>query len=404
VSAVVAIVAAATLAGCGGDAGGAGGAGAGKPSAIGGRDERISFDTSSCAPRWTSHDPGAYEFSVDNESDRAGSVSLVDFGSGVVVARLGDTPPKSVVELRAHLEAGGAYQWTCELEGLAPRSSAPVQVEPPPSFRDSAPPVPAPVATVQLIGPLSSYRRYVDRLLGRVKAQLDALRGQIAAGDLAGAKSAWLAAHLTWLGIGQDDGAYGAFSDLGAQIDGTAAGVLGGTSSPKFTGFHKVELDLFLRHDMSAAGRDAMVLARLVGSITRRALASAYLPPTTTSINAWTLRCHEILEDALRDSLSADDDYGSNSDLASVTADVAATHEMLKVLAPLITPRAPGVVASGERDLGALSRALAAARTPHGVPSLTSLTLRRRQRIDAAAGAALEALAPVSELMQIGST
>jgi iron uptake system EfeUOB component EfeO/EfeM len=165
-----------------------------------------------------------------------------------------------------------------------------------------------------------------------------------------------------------------------------------------------VELDLFRRHDLGAAARAATVLARLVATITPRVLATSYLPPTTTSINAWTLRCHEILEDALRDSLSEDDDYGSNSGLASIAADVTGTHEMLTVLAPLITPRAPGLVASGERDLAALSRALAAVRTPHGWPNLMSLTLRRRQLIDAATGAALETLAPVSELMQIGNT
>jgi hypothetical protein len=30
-----------------------------------------------------------------------------------------------------------------------------------------------------------------------------------------------LTAHLTWLKIGQDDGAYGAFGELGRAIDGT---------------------------------------------------------------------------------------------------------------------------------------------------------------------------------------
>jgi high-affinity iron transporter len=389
------IAAAVGLAGC---------AGTGKSASMGGRSERISFDTSACASGWTTRVPGEYEFSVENESNRAGSVALVDFGSGVVVARLSDTRPKTVSELPARLKAGGAYAWTCDLDGLPPRTSAAVQVQPPANFRDNAPPVPAPVATVQFIGPLSYYRGYVDRLLASVKAQLGALRGQIAAGRLAGAESDWLGAHLAWLKIGQDDGAYGAFGDLGQRIDGTAAGLAGGASSPRFTGFHRVELDLFRRHDLAAAGRDARVLAGLVGSITARALARSYLPPTTASINAWTLRCHEILEDALRDSLSADDDFGSNSDLASITADVTATHEMLKVLAPLITPRSPRLVASGERDLGALSRALAAVRTAHGWPSLTTLTLRRRQRIDAATGAALETLAPVSELMQIGNT
>src|SRR6202012_5541402 len=146
----------------------------------------------------------------------------------------------------------------------------------------SANAAPVAIATVELIRPLSYYRVYVDARLRTVKAQIATLRRRLAAGDAGGARSAWLAAHLTWLTIGQDDGAYGAFGDLGGQIDGTAAGVVGGTSSSHFTGFHRVELDLFRRHDLAAAARDARVLAGLVSTITTRALATTYLPATTT--------------------------------------------------------------------------------------------------------------------------
>ena len=55
---------------------------------------------------------------------------------------------------------------------------------------------------------------------------------------------------------------------------------------------------------------------------------STYLPATATGIGNWLLRPHEVLEDALRDSLTADDDYGSGTDLASITADVAAVRTL----------------------------------------------------------------------------
>jgi high-affinity iron transporter len=390
---VAAVVMAAGLYGCGGT----------QRVAPRGRPERITLAAASCASGWSAPSAGVYDFAVDNRASVAASAFLVQPGSGVVIAKVTNAQPRTVSELAVHLVPGGAYQWSCDLAGVPARLSTAAQVPWPAANRANAPPVPAPVATVQLIGPLTQYRQYVDGLLATLRPQLGKLQAQIAAGSLAGAQAAWLTARLTWLKIGQDDGAYGAFGQLGSSIDGTADGIVGGTSSSQFTGFHKVELDLWTRHDLAAAGRDAAELARLVATLTPGAVAAA-LPANTPGINNWTLRCHEILEDALRDSLSENDDYGSNSDLASINADVAATHEMLGLLAPLINPRSPQLVATGERDLTALSQAVAAARTGAQWPDLASLPVRERQRIDAATGAALETLAPVSELMQIGST
>ena len=49
------------------------------------------------------------------------------------------------------------------------------------------------------------------------------------------------------------------------------------------------------------------------------------LPATKLGLTNWTLRPHEVLEDALRDSLTGDDDYGSHTDLDSIAADVSVT-------------------------------------------------------------------------------
>ncbi|HEX3689422.1 MAG TPA: hypothetical protein VHV28_06985 [Solirubrobacteraceae bacterium] len=101
-----------------------------------------------------------------------------------------------------------------------------------------------------------------------------------------------------------------------------------------------MELDPWTRHDVSAAAGDAAGLAALVARLTPARIA-ADLPVDAASLSAWTHRSHEVLEDALRDSLTGDDDYGSATDLASVTADEAPTRELLALLAPLITPCAP---------------------------------------------------------------
>ena len=258
----------------------------------------------------------------------------------------------------------------------------------------------APIVPVELYQPLAQYTVYVDRLLARLKPQLRALRSAALANKPSTAKRDWLTAHVTWLEIGQDDDAYGAFGELGEEIDGPASGLEGTISNPRFTGFHEVELDLWRKHDLSAAAAGAKRLVSLVGELNHSTVA-ADLPTTALALDGWVLRCHEILEDALRDSLSQDDDYGSNSDLTSLAADVTATREMLIVLSPLLEARVPRIVTQGSRDLSAVDAAIQSAGGPLTTRNLAELPLRQRQALDQATGAALEALAPVSELMQV---
>ena len=124
---------------------------------------------------------------------------------------------------------------------------------------------------------LSEYRAYVARKLSTLKTQVAAMDAAIRSGDLANAQSTWLTAHLTWLEIGEDDGAYGAFGALGGKIDGLAAGHRLGTADPGFTGFHRIEFDLWTKHDLQAAANDAAILQQLLTKLMNVPL-STYLP------------------------------------------------------------------------------------------------------------------------------
>jgi high-affinity iron transporter len=247
---------------------------------------------------------------------------------------------------------------------------------------------------------MMTYRAYVEQLLSTLQTHVATLVANVDAGDLAGAESAWLTAHLTWLKIGQDDGAYGAFGELGRAIDGTAAGLVRGTTDPHFTGFHKLELDLWTAHDLGTAATDAARLQARVSTLAKRNLAQD-LPATVTGLADFTLRCHEVLDDALRDSLSGSDDYGSGTDLASVTADAAATRELLGLLAPVIDPRSPHLVGRALRQLVGLVGAIDATRLHGQWVAVTALPLAQRERVDAATTAVLETLAPVPDLLHI---
>jgi high-affinity iron transporter len=141
-------------------------------------------------------------------------------------------------------------------------------------------------------------------------------------------------------------------------------------------------------------------LARLVRRLAARPLADA-LPMSPAGLSTWVLRAHEILEDALRDSLSGDDEYGSATALASVTADVAATREMLTLLAPALAARAPRVVGRARRQLVAVDRTVQATRVDGDWVAVDRVPPAARQHVDAAVGAVLETLAPIPDVLQV---
>jgi hypothetical protein len=245
---------------------------------------------------------------------------------------------------------------------------------------------------------LAEYRSYVAGQLTTLQGQVSALQSAVAGGSLAAAESAWLTAHQTWLAIGQDDGAYGCFGTLGGEIDGLAGGLALGTSDPGFTGFHRIEYDLWSGHDLSAAAGDTQTLQGLLTRLVAQPLTS-YLPASANGIANWVLRPHEVFEDAERDTLSGEDDYGSGTELASLSADVTAVRTLLGELAPTLSPLAPALVGNAEAQLDTLTAAIQATQVDGAWVSIQDLPVRQRQQIDADIGALLETLAPIPDLL-----
>lgn len=366
------------------------------------RPPEITFGQMTCAPNWQPPGPGRQRFTVVNDSSQTATVYLFRSDSGAIAGTLAGLRRGQSRVLTAHLQARIFYSWGCDLNG-APRHLSDSEQVPNATQVGGPGKQVVPVTNSELVGPLGAYRGYVRRLIGRLRRQVGALASATATGHVSIAKRDWLMAHMTWLDIGQDDGAYGAFGNLGRRIDGTAAGLVGGVRSARFTGFHKVELDLWHHHNLRAARADATELRRLVAKLAATSLKSA-LPGSTTGLSSFTLRIHETMEDALRDSLSADDNYGSDTDLASLTADVAATREFVRLFAPLLTPRSPFIVANARQELATLLTAVDA--THHGARwvGVKQLSLSDREHVNGAADAVLETLAPAPDLLRVGAS
>ncbi len=232
--------------------------------------DRITFGNVTCAPGWRAPNPGVARFAVANRSGHRATVYLFRAGSGAIVGQIRNSKPGSVRHLTVRLRPG-SYAWGCALRGFPRHVSDAARVPVHRQLGGTGPAV-VPLLSGELAGPLRTYRTYVAARIVALTPQVAALAAAVDSGNLAAAQSAWLTAHLTYLAIGQDDGAYGVFGELGRQIDGTAAGLVNGTADPRFTGFHKLELDLWRRRDLAAARPDATRLSSLVAELARRRL------------------------------------------------------------------------------------------------------------------------------------
>jgi deferrochelatase/peroxidase EfeB len=235
------------------------------------------------------------------------------------------------------------------------------------------------------VAPTARYRRYVRAELGAMLPELARLRAAIAAGDLAAARRAWLAADARYEAIGA---AYGAFGELDAAINATTAGLQGGVRSPDFTGLHRVELALWERRSTADASAPA---ARLEGDVRRL---RAHVAGLQIDPLEYTLRAHEVLEGSLDLQLSGSASPWSGSALVALDANVRGTSVVLGTLAPMIGRRNPQVLAGARASLTRLRRALHGLRGPDGtLPRWNALPQREHERIAGLTAAAAGRLA-----------
>lgn len=246
-------------------------------------------------------------------------------------------------------------------------------------------PAPAP----DMAAAVTAYRGYVSEKLSTLAGQVLSLKASIGNNELDTARSQWLDAQLTWQRVGA---AYGSFGDLGAAINGLPSGLPTGAADPAFTGLHRLEYGL--HH-----GQGPAQLAPVVSTLhTDVAALQKKLPTLELAGSDMPLRCHEILEDSLRDNLSGNNDQGSGMALALTAADLDGTRVVLAVLRTIIDGLAQGYTAKVSATLDRLGTALARTRGDGAWPVWRTLPLSARQPVTASLGAALESLAYVPAL------
>jgi high-affinity iron transporter len=362
------------------------------PAPAAGAASSVTVTRAGCAPEWTSAQPGTQSITVTNNSGLVGEVRLTD-ASGAIVGEIETIGPGTSAPLTATL-GSGTFTFRCLLGSLAATESQPVTLSAGSGPGVTAPVAVKPVTVAGLAGPDKLYQAYAAAQLTGLAAATAAIEADLRHGNLARARRDWLTAQLDWERVGAS---YASFGDLGLAVDGLPDGLRGGVGDRGFTGLHRVEYGLWHGQPASELLPFAVALEQNVATV-RKNLTSADLAGDPAQL---PVRAHEIIEDALRDHLSAADDEGAGAAYPMTYADTQADKAVLGYLSALIGQREPALAATASKGLDALDAALLATRANGQWQPLTAVSLGKRQHVDAATGALLETLASVPDLLEV---
>jgi iron uptake system component EfeO len=348
----------------------------------------ISFTDSSCGGSWHLARPGWHTFKITNQAENGAEVDLTDPANGAVYDELQNIGPDTTAPMSLKV-GSGTYAFLCEVEDFDPVSGPKVTV----GGHLAGTPAILPVSYDDLYPLAKKYATYTEAGLQLLARQTATLAAAVHSGNLAAARRDWLTAHLQYETLGA---AYDAFGNFDDQIDGRADAV--GISSPKWTGFYRLEYGLW----HGQPGRELIPVADALNTNVRRLL--AWWPAQEIPLVDIGLRTHEILENALEFQLTGHDDYGSGTTLATTLANIDGTRYLLSLLHPLLLPRYPQLpqVYSG---LNLLQSLIEKEHASNGswVPA-GDLPASARADIDAACSQVLQELAPIASIAEPRNT
>jgi iron uptake system component EfeO len=342
----------------------------------------VEVSPSGCGRGWDKPVSGLQVFDLHNTSDGPAEVYLEDPRSRALYGEIEGLAPGTTRSLTVRLGTG-SYAFTCLPDDAGAVTGPTVRIT-----GGTAGPAAAPVTEHDLIPLAIDYQKWVAGGLDELAGLTGRLRSAIDRGDLAGARTAWLPAHLAYERLGA---AYDAFGDADGRINGTDAGLPGGVHDPSFTGFHRLEYGLWHGQSADALRGPAATLVKDVGAL-RADWAQARMDPAQLG-----LRAHEILENTVQFELTGRTDYGSGSNLATARAGIDGTRAVLSRLRPLLTTRYPDLPAL-DRELDRAQRTLEGFHHGGAWTPLNRLDRTGREQVDAVLGDLVERLASVATI------
>ncbi|MEU0567351.1 iron uptake system protein EfeO [Nonomuraea sp. NPDC005983] len=345
-------------------------AGPGKPGKI-----TVAASDTDCKVAATEVTAGTSTFTITNGGTKVTEFYVYAPGDRVM-AELENIVPGLTRELVAELPAG-TYEAVCKpgMVGKGIRNPLKVTGDHKPLSQD-----------VKLADAIASYKRYIksqsDTLLVKTQEFADAVK----AGDLAKGKELYPVARTYWERI---EPVAEIFGELDPAIDAREADLAAGE---KWTGFHKIEKDLWITKDVSKDGPVADKLVADVKTIVAKSNA-AELTPLNLANGA-----KGLLDEVASGKITGEEDIWSHTDLWDFDANLQGSKAAVQALRPVLEERSPDLVKTLDEQFAAAEAALGAHRKGDGWKLHNELSKAELKSLSDAINALAE---PISKIAPI---
>ncbi|MBB5870246.1 iron uptake system component EfeO [Allocatelliglobosispora scoriae] len=294
---------------------------------------------------------GVVTFAISNKGGKITEFYVYAAGDRVM-AEVENIPPGITRELKAELPAG-TYETACKPGMIGSGIRAAFTVS------GSAAPL---TADAKLADATANYQRYVQSQTVPLLAKTEEFVTAVKAGDIAKAKALFPIARTYWERI---EPVAEIFGDLDPKIDGREDVIAEGMA---FTGFHKLEQDLWVKGDVSKSGAIADQLLVDVKEIVAKATAEK-LSPLQLANGA-----KELLDEVASGKITGEEDRYSHTDLWDFAANLEGSKASVAALRPALEDRAPDLVAKLDTAFKNAETTLAKHRDGDGWKLHTALT------------------------------
>ena len=329
-----------------------------------------------CEVGTTEVDAGQVTFKVTNSGAKVNEFYVYAAGDRVM-GEVENIAPGLSRELRVELPAG-TYETACKpgmggrgIRGALKVSGATASVAP-----DAA-----------LSQATASYQRYVTSQTAELLTKTEEFVAAVKAGDVAKAKSLYPVTRTYWERI---EPVAESFGDLDPKIDGRDEVVEEGM---QFTGFHRIEKDLWTTGDISKDGPIADQLLTDVKAIVAKANAEKLTPLQLAN------GAKALLDEVASGKITGEEERYSHTDLWDFNANLEGSKAAIAALRPALEQRAPELVKQLDAEFGNVEATLGKHRAGDGWKLHTQLSKTELKDLSDSINALAEPISKVAAVV-----
>lgn len=338
----------------------------------------VSASDDACKVARTSSDAGTITFEVTNKGNRVTEFYLYAEGDRIM-GEVENITPGLTRRLIVEVTDSGKYQTACKpgMQGKGIRGDFTITGDAKKSTDTDE----------KLAEATASYQRYVNSQTVALVDKTKEFTTAVKAGDVEKAKAVFPVARIYWERI---EPVAESFGDIDPKIDAREDDVEEGA---EFTGFHRLEKDLWVTGLQPDAGAIADQLLTDVQDLATRAK-TVELTPVQLANGA-----KELLDEVATGKITGEEDRYSHTDLWDFQSNVDGSQAAINSLRPVIQARNPKLLSTLDTNFTAVNALLEKHQVGDGFKLYTDLTPDDIKELSEAVDALGEPISQVAEVV-----